>query len=196
MRPPTSDTQPLEPRGFEYRAGFLSHEEASALLDTLWRDVPWRSQTIRLFGREVMQPRLIAWYADEGVRYSYSGLQLQEQPWHAALAGLRDRLEHTLGERFNSVLLNAYRNGRDSMGWHADDEPELGVEPVIASISLGATRRMRVRARGGGASVGFDLQHGSLMLMRGPSQAQFQHSVPKTARPVGLRLNLTFRRVL
>lgn len=193
MRVSSADASILKPCGFDYRPGFLPLDPARVLLERLWREVPWRAQTIRLFGREVLQPRLIAWYADEGVRYSYSGLQLQSQSWHPALADLREQLQQRLGVSFNSVLANAYRNGRDSMGWHADDEPELGTEPVIASISLGATRRMLVRPRGSGPSVGFDLEQGSLLLMSGPSQAGYQHSVPKTARPVGLRLNLTFR---
>jgi alkylated DNA repair dioxygenase AlkB len=179
--------------GFDYRSDFLPAGQADRLLETLWREVPWRAQSIRLFGREVLQPRLIAWYADEGVRYSYSGLELQGQPWHAGLAELREVLQQQLGSPFNSVLLNAYRDGRDSMGWHADDEPELGAEPVIASLSLGATRRLLVRRGRGGPSSGLDLEHGSLLLMHGQSQARFQHSVPKTRRAAGLRLNLTFR---
>jgi alkylated DNA repair dioxygenase AlkB len=104
-------------------------------------------------------------------------------------------VEQATAHRFNSVLLNLYRNGRDSMGWHADDEPELGPAPAIASVSLGALRRFRLRPRAGlvHAPLSLDLPHGSLLLMRGPTQQHWQHALPKTARPVGPRLNLTFR---
>ena len=181
--------------GFDYQPGFLEPGEADQLLATLWREVPWRAQHIQLFGRQVLQPRLIAWSADPGVRYSYSGLRLEATPWHPAVQALRERLETGLHHRFNSVLLNAYRDGRDSMGWHADDEPELGPQPVIASLSLGEQRRMLVRHARGGRSRGLDLESGSLLLMHGNSQSDYRHAIPKTARAVGLRVNLTFRLV-
>jgi alkylated DNA repair dioxygenase AlkB len=137
----------------------------------------------------------MAWYADAGVRYRYSGLQLDAVPLPQALHALRRQLERDIGREFNSVLLNAYRNGDDSMGWHADNEPELCAQPVIASLSLGEQRRFRLRPRAGGASLGLDLEHGSLLLMQGSSQSCWQHAVPKTRRPVGLRINLTFRQI-
>jgi alkylated DNA repair dioxygenase AlkB len=182
------------PAGFELIAGWLSEPEAWTA--RLRRDLDWRSQKIILFGRPVLQPRLMDWYSDPGVTYRYSGLTLAPKPWPAVLSELRKRLETHCGASFNSVLCNAYRDGRDSMGWHADDEPELGPDPLIASLNLGATRRFRIRPRGGGPSIGVDLEPGSLLLMSGRSQADFQHAVPKTRRPVGLRINLTFRRVL
>lgn len=181
--------------GFDYRPGFLSPARADELLVTLWREVPWRAQSIRLFGRQVLQPRLIAWFADPGVRYSYSGLTLEAAAWHPAVQALRERLAGELQHAFNSVLLNAYRDGRDSMGWHADNEPELGPQPVIASLSLGEQRRMLVRPAAGGRSTGLDLEHGSLLLMCGDSQSDYRHAIPKTRRSVGLRINLTFRLV-
>ena len=181
------------PAGFAYRPGFLSDSESDDLLQGLWRDVDWRQDEIVLFGRRVRQPRLFGWCADPGVVYRYSGLRLDPAPWPVALVRLRRRLDATLGARFNSVLLNAYRDGADSMGWHADDERELGPEPLIASVSLGATRRFRLRRRHGGRSLGLDLAHGSLLTMQGRSQADYQHAVPKTRRSVGLRINLTFR---
>jgi alkylated DNA repair dioxygenase AlkB len=146
-----------------------------------------------------LQPRLTAWYGDATARYSYSGLDLTPQPWTPALLALRTQVEQATGVTFNSVLLNLYRTGQDSMGWHADDEPELGPEPVIASISLGATRRFRLRPRHSQqlphAPLGLDLPSGSLLVMRGTTQQHWQHAVPKTARPVGPRLNLTFRTI-
>lgn len=142
-----------------------------------------------------MQPRLSAWYADPGVCYRYSGIRLEDRPWHPRLAELRERLEAELGVSFNSVLCNAYRDGQDAMGWHADDEPELGTRPVIASLSLGHARTLRLRPRTGGPSTGHFLESGSLLLMEGRSQADWQHAVPRTRRASGLRINLTFRRI-
>jgi alkylated DNA repair dioxygenase AlkB len=183
---------PLPP-GFTYRPAWL--EDPKKWFECLWECLDWREQEIVLFGRRVMQPRLVAWSADEGVRYRYSGISLGPVAWPEALDELRKRLDTAYGTRFNSVLCNAYRDGRDSMGWHADDEPELGPAPVIASVSLGATRRFRIRPRRGGASVGIDLEPGSLLMMSGNSQRDYQHAVPKTRRPVGPRINLTFREV-
>lgn len=174
---------------------FLPPAAASALLTQLIAEVAWEQRAIRIFGQEIPQPRLTAWYGDPAVRYTYSGLSWEPQPWTPALQALRQRVEAATGTRFNSVLLNYYRDGRDSMGWHADDEPELGPAPAIASVSLGATRRFRLRPKGGliHAPLGLDLPSGSLLLMAGPTQQHWQHALPKTARPVGPRLNLTFR---
>ena len=174
---------------------FLSQTQATALLAELKADAAWEQRSIRMFGQAIPQPRLTAWYGDPDARYTYSGLRWEPRPWLPALQALRQRLETATGTRFNSVLLNLYRDGRDSMGWHADDEPELGPAPAIASLSLGATRRFRLRPRAGlaHAPLALDLPAGSLLLMRGPTQRCWQHALPKTARPVGPRLNLTFR---
>lgn len=185
---------PQLPPGFSYRPRFIEAPEHA--FSDLLEGLRWRAQEITLFGRQVMQPRLIDWCADAGVNYGYSGITLGPAAWPGSLQRLRDRLEVELGHSFNSVLCNLYRDGRDSMGWHADDEPELGPRPVIASLSLGAERRFRIRPRSGGASIGIDLAPGSLLLMEGLSQRQFQHAVPKTQRPVAPRINLTFRNVL
>ena len=183
------------PGGFDYHPGFLSEGDADRLLRCLWPELDWSQQDIVLFGRRVQQPRLSAWYGDAGARYRYSGLSLEPLPWHPALHRLRCTLESRLGRPFNSVLANAYRDGRDSMGWHADDEPELGSEPVIASVSLGACRRFLVRCVRTREPAEFRLEHGSLLVMSGSSQADFRHALPKTSRPCGLRINLTFRRI-
>ena len=174
---------------------FLAASEAARLLDQFTTEVAWEQRSIRIFGQQMPQPRLTAWYGDPQARYTYSGLAWEPRPWTPALLALRQRLEAATGARFNSVLLNLYRDGRDSMGWHADDEPELGAAPVIASLSLGATRRFRLRPRAGRphAPFGLDLPSGSLLLMRGPTQQHWQHALPKTTRPLGPRLNLTFR---
>ncbi|OON70790.1 alpha-ketoglutarate-dependent dioxygenase AlkB family protein [Hymenobacter sp. CRA2] len=180
-------------------AAFLPTPTAAALGQELTDTILWRHEPIKLFGREVMQPRLTAWHGDAGVAYRYSGLQLQPEPWTPALQMLREQVQAATGAAFNSVLLNLYRTGQDSMGWHADDEPELGPQPVIASVSLGATRRFRLRPRPGSGPahppISLDLGSGSLLLMQGDTQRYWQHAVPKTAQPVGPRLNLTFRRI-
>jgi len=190
----------LDPELFEYLPRFLSSHEADALLATLWRELDWSQREITLFGRRVMQPRLVAWYGDAGAVYRYSGLEWTPLPWHPVLSDLKVRLERAGRCRFNAVLANAYRDGRDSMGWHSDDEKELGDEPVIASLSLGAARRFLLRPRrrntgNPGGTIALPLDHGSLLLMRGRSQQGFQHALPRTRRPAGLRINLTYRLV-
>ncbi|UOQ98163.1 alpha-ketoglutarate-dependent dioxygenase AlkB [Hymenobacter sp. 5317J-9] len=174
---------------------FLPTAEADALLARLTAEVAWEQRSIRLFGQEFPQPRLTAWYGDPEARYTYSGLAWEPRPWTPALLALRQRVAAACAAPFNSVLLNLYRDGRDSMGWHADDEPELGPAPVIASLSLGAPRRFRLRPRAGlaHAPLSLDLVNGSLLLMRGATQQNWQHTLPKTTRPLGPRLNLTFR---
>ena len=175
---------------------WLPAEVADALLVALREQVPWEIHRIRMFGREVDSPRLSCWIGDPEAVYTYSRTRFPPKPWPAALAPVRDRLRETLGEDFNSVLANRYRDGRDRMGWHSDDEPELGPRPVIASISLGAPRRFALKPRGEGGRLALDLPHGSLLVMRGDTQARYRHALPGTARPVGERINLTFRRIL
>ena len=179
---------------------FLAPDLAAGLLEELSDTVAWRQEPIKLFGKEVMQPRLTAWHGDPTARYSYSGLALDPQPWTPALQQLRQQVQAVTHTHFNSVLLNLYRTGQDSMGWHADDEPALGPAPVIASVSLGATRRFRLRPRNPAqllhAPVSVDLPSGSLLLMGGTTQQHWLHAVPKTARPTAPRLNLTFRLIV
>lgn len=184
----------LDPDCFEYYAGIIPAPEADSILAGLWEELDWRQQEITLFGRRVLQPRLTAWYGDPGAAYSYSGLQLEPLPWHPLLKTLKNRLESFTGGTFNSVLANAYRNGSDSMGWHSDDEKELGHQPMIASLSFGEERRFLVREKRQ-KSRALVLQHGSLLVMKGESQRRFQHSLPKTLHTAGLRINLTYRMV-
>jgi len=190
---------PLPAAELLFDAAFLSGPAADALLAELTSTVPWRHEPIRLFGKEVLQPRLTAWYGDAGATYRYSGLTLQPLPWLPALHALRQQLEAATGSHFNSVLLNLYRTGQDSMGYHADDEPELGPTPVIASVTLGATRTFRLKPRPHllppPSALSLSLTSGSLLVMRGLTQQNWLHALPKTARPVGPRLNLTFRLV-
>jgi len=180
---------------FMYFGHFLECTGGYDLLQRFRSELNWKQQQVRLFGRTVLQPRLSCWYGDVNADYTYSGLHLRPLPWHPQLLELRYRLQDTLQCPFNSVLANAYRDGRDSMGWHADDEKELGAEPRIASISLGAHRRFVLRSRSGEETRSLQLEHGSLLLMQGKSQRDYRHSIPKTKKVVGLRINLTFRQV-
>jgi len=168
---------------------------ADELFTALRRDVAWRDEDIVLFGQRRRVPRRVAWYGDPDAKYTYSGVLHEPLEWIPPIQAVRERAEALAGQRFNSVLLNLYRDGRDGMGWHADDEPELGPQPVIASVSLGATRRFRMRHRRRREIVSLDLGHGSLLLMAGPTQHHWVHAVPKTTRAVGERINLTFRTV-
>nr|WP_043290844.1 alpha-ketoglutarate-dependent dioxygenase AlkB [Pseudoxanthomonas spadix] len=170
---------------------------AEALNAALSQAISWETHRLRLFGRWVHAPRLSCWIGDPGAVYRYSGRTFAPQPWPHALLPLRQRLREELGVDFNSVLANLYRDGRDAMGWHSDDEPELGPEPVIASLSLGAARRFVLRRRDDHAvKQALVLEPGSLLVMRGASQRDWQHALPRTARPGGPRINLTFRRIV
>ena len=175
--------------------------EADALFDALRAEIPWTRHRLRIFGREVEAPRLSCWIGDPDARYRYSGTRFTPEPWPAALVPVREAVSEAAGVRFNSVLANLYRDGQDAMGWHSDDERELGPQPVIASLSLGATRRFVLKARVADADGRFarhvlELPHGSLLVMRGETQTRFRHALPRTARPVGPRINLTFRKIL
>ena len=174
----------------DYRPGWVP--DHLALLDRLRAEIAWEQHEITLFGRTVPTPRLTAWMGDAA--YAYSGLVNQPKPWPAALAALRERLAAELGVGFNSCLANLYRDGSDSMGFHSDDEPELGPEPTIASLSLGDRRRFVLRHRATRQRWTWDLGAGDLLVMRDESQREYAHAVAKTSRPVGVRMNLTFRR--
>lgn len=162
-------------------------DSADLLLDWCERAPSWREERIRFFGRVQTVPRLVAWYGEPGVAYRYSGLEHRASGWPDALGGLRQ----ALGERFmpglNFVLLNRYRDGRDCMGWHRDDERAMG--EAVVSVSLGATRRLRLEV--GDGTVALDLEHGSVLVFDG----DLRHALVRTRRPVGQRINLTFRRI-
>lgn len=172
-------------------------DEARDWFDRLHREIRWRQSSIRMHGKTLPVPRLDAWYGDPGRAYTYSGLRFEPLAWTPGLRSLRLELEAQLGYQFNSVLANLYRDGRDSVAWHSDDEPELGSEPVIASISLGAERRFALKHKyRRQPSLRLDLPPGSLLLMAGATQRYWVHQLAKTTRPVGPRINLTFRRIM
>ncbi len=170
-------------------------KDADRLFDELLAETPWQQQEIIVFNRKMPMPRLTCWMGEAA--YTYSNLRNEPGPWTAPVIEIRDQMTALTGQEFNGVLLNLYRDGQDSMGWHADDEASLGREPLIPSVNLGATRRMRFKPRknGPGAAFGFDLPHSSVLMMSGQTQENWLHTITKTAKPVGPRINLTFRTV-
>lgn len=156
----------------------------------------WERHRLRLFGREIDAPRLSCWIGDADAVYVYSHTRFVPRPWTPALVALRESVKAWCAAPFNSVLANRYADGRDGMGWHSDDEPELGPTPTIASLSFGAVRRFRLRGRADPATrLELELPSGSLLVMAGATQRTYRHDLPKTARSVGARINLTFRHV-
>lgn len=181
-----------------YLASFYEPPAADALFQQLLADVAWQHQQITLWGKQHWQPRLTAWVGDPGLRYAYSNTIFQATPWTPALQAVREKVQAACGHEFNSVLLNLYRDQTDSMGWHADDEPELGPQPVIASLTLGQARRFRFKPkqRGIHPSLSLMLESGSLLLMAGATQRNWLHGIDKTTTATGPRINLTFRKIL
>jgi alkylated DNA repair dioxygenase AlkB len=180
-----------------YLPGFLPPDRAEIIFRKLLTGVPWREDTITLFGKTYPQPRLTALYGEGGKTYSYSGITMHPLPFTPLLHDLREAVEKESGHMFNTVLINLYRDGRDSNGWHADNERELGPAPAIASLSLGAPRAFHLKHRHlKDQRCRLVLEPGSLLLMAGDTQRFWLHQVPKTKRPVGPRINLTFRKIL
>ncbi|MET3875109.1 alpha-ketoglutarate-dependent dioxygenase AlkB [Chitinophaga sp. OAE865] len=177
-----------------YYPQFFNGQESSHFMQILLETINWKQESMKMYGKEVLFPRLMAWYGDAATSYSFSGNVFQPEPWTAGLLQIRDRITPISGQVFNSVLLNLYRNGNDSMGWHADDEPELGRHPVIASVNFGAARRFQLRYKSEHQRKHeLLLQHGSLLVMKGPLQEYWEHQVPKTTKVSDGRINLTFR---
>jgi len=167
---------------------------ASHLFTTLMSETPWRANTITVFGKTYDQPRMTAWYGEEGKSYSYSNIVMHPIPFTEQLLEIRSKIESLTEEQFNSCLLNLYRDGQDSNGWHSDDEKELGHEPVIASLSFGQSRVFHLRHKQEKSlKHKIELTSGSLLMMRGATQHNWQHQIPKTKRKIDPRINLTFR---
>jgi alkylated DNA repair dioxygenase AlkB len=180
----------------EYFPDIYEERHATRLFDALIKKVEWVQNTIRFYGKESPVPRLEAWYGDEGKSYVYSGIRMDSKPWIKELLAIKKAIEPIAGIQFNSVLINYYRDGQDRVAWHSDDEKELGHNPVIGSVSLGAERKFKLRHKGfdkNGRQAEIMLAHGSLLLMKGTTQHFWKHEVPRTARPIGARINLTFR---
>jgi alkylated DNA repair dioxygenase AlkB len=179
-----------------YIAAFFSKAKSEQLMEHLLATVRWQQERLNFGGRKVLIPRLQAWYGDDAASYRYSGLHLPPLPWTPALLDIRTAIEKSSGMRFNSVLLNYYRNGQDSVAWHSDNEPALGPDPLIASLSLGAERRFELKHRDGKTpKINIELAHGSLLLMGSGLQRHWSHQLPKQPWVTQPRLNLTFRLV-
>ena len=173
---------------------FLDEQQADLYLQTFLTEISWQKETVMMYGRAVEVPRLVAWYGDAGRVYRYSNVDHEPQPWTASLLQLKQAVENKVGSEFNSVLLNQYRDGNDSVAWHSDDEAELGNQPVIASISLGAEREFQFRRKDNPEEkVSLNLPHGSLLLMSGQCQHDWVHQLPKRRGVKQPRINLTFR---
>ena len=171
---------------------YLPKATANDLFKAALSDIPWEQSEITIFGKQRAIPRLNAWYGDHP--YTYSGTTFPAKPLTPALLNLKKKIEHQFDIPLNSVLANLYRDGSDGMGWHSDNEKSLGAMPQIASISLGEPRRFLVRCKADKSNkTELTLEHGSLLLMRGDCQKNWEHSVPKTRRPKRARINLTFR---
>jgi alkylated DNA repair dioxygenase AlkB len=178
----------------EYVPDFVSEGERSTLFRSIREGIPWQQDHLKMFGKTHPVPRLHQWFADDGLVYRWSGLRMVPVPWPSALLALRQRLHQHTGLHFDTCLANLYRDGKDTVGWHADDEPELGPDPVIASVSLGATRDFVLRSKATGERVVFPLTAGSLLVMGGATQRLYEHSLPRRKRVHDPRINLTFRR--
>ncbi|SMF31786.1 DNA-N1-methyladenine dioxygenase [Alteromonadaceae bacterium Bs31] len=183
-----------------YWKNWMGAEQAE-LMRQLIKELPWQQPEIRVAGQNIAIPRKQCWYGDAGAQMHYSGKTFLPLPWSPLLSELRARVVRECEHDFNSVLVNFYRNGQDSVGWHADDEPELGDKPSIASLSLGAKRRFQIKHKNkmldktDRTRLNFELGEGDLLLMCGSIQESWQHSIPKTQKLVGPRVNLTFRLV-
>jgi alkylated DNA repair dioxygenase AlkB len=177
----------------EYLPGWLAADTASRTFTDLCESLSWEAREIVLFGKRILQPRLIAWAGE--LPYRYSGQTLEPRAFPPILKDLRTATNLATGLEFNHALVNRYRDGNDSMGFHSDDEQELGEHPVVASLSLGASRRFVIEKKRGKERLALDVEHGSLLVMRGRCQAEFRHGVPKTRAAVGERINVTWRRI-
>jgi alkylated DNA repair dioxygenase AlkB len=173
---------------------FFPAEDADRLLQELLATTARRQESLKLYGKPIDIPRLTAWYGDEGTGYTYSGIVNDPLPWTAVLREVKRAVEVPSGVTFNSVLLNRYRTGQDSVAWHSDDEQEFGKNPVIASVSFGGTRTFQFKhKKRKDLKASIELTHGSLLIMRAATQHNWLHQVPKTAKGVAERVNLTFR---
>lgn len=192
--PPTPQIIEIPDGDIAFYRQFFGAAESERLYSELLQQITWRQDSITLFGKTMLVPRLTAWYGDPGKSYSYSGIFMEPEPWTPTLIRIKNAIETVCRVSFNSVLINLYRDGNDSVGWHSDDEPELGRNPIIGSVSFGATRKFLLKhKRNPHLRVALELSDGSLLVMGGSTQHYWLHQVPKTARKVGPRINLTFR---
>lgn len=178
----------------EYFPNLFSIEKANEIFNKLQTEIPWQQDTITVYGKNHLQPRLTALFGNEGKPYGYSNIVMHPHPWNPMLIFIKEEVEKICQEYFTTVLLNYYRNGQDSNGWHADNEKELGRNPIIASLSLGEPRNFQLKHNSiETAKQNIVLEHGSLLVMKGTTQHYWKHQIPKTKKEIGSRINLTFR---
>lgn len=177
-----------------YYPNFYDKNESDLIFDQLTDEIPWQQDDIRVFGKNYPQPRLTALYGNNGKSYSYSNITMLPHPWNPLLQKLKSSVESVSETKFTTVLLNQYRDGKDSNGWHADNEKELGINPIIASLSFGTERVFQLKHNTiPNLKQNILLEHGSLLLMKGATQHFWKHQIPKTSKKIGSRINLTFR---
>jgi len=185
---------PMPNADITYYPGFFDHQTADKLFDTIYKETPWQEDEIKLFGKTYKQPRLTSFYANNKNSYSYSNITMTPNSFTATLSSIKEKIEKLISTTFTSCLLNLYRNGQDSNGWHADDEKELGINPIIASISLGQERFFHLKHKDDKTlKAKLLLEHGSLLVMKGETQHHWLHQIPKSKTQNGPRINLTFR---
>ena len=185
---------PLHDADIAYYPNFFDSNRANELFEKLKNEIPWQQDNITVFGKTHPQPRLTSLFGNEGKPYSYSNIVMQPNAWNPLLVFIKNEIEEICNENFTTVLLNYYRDGKDSNGWHADNEKELGRNPVIASVSFGAERFFHLQHNTiKEQKLKINLEDGSLLIMKGTTQHFWKHQIPKTAKEIGPRINLTFR---
>lgn len=191
--------QNLLPNGGQlyYHERLFSLEESELYFDHLLKGIEWKQEPIKMFGKQIMQPRLTALYGNEGISYGYSGIRMPATTWTDTLLLIKDKVEFITQSYFNVALLNRYRDGSDSMGWHRDNEKELGPDPVIASVSFGAVRAFQIRPyKSKNTPLTLHLDNGSLLVMKGAMQTHWEHQLPKSRLVTSTRINITFRKIM
>jgi alkylated DNA repair dioxygenase AlkB len=188
---------PLPDAVFEFYPNFFNQEEADMLFERLMNETPWQQDDITIFGKKVAQPRLTCLFGNEGKPYSYSGLTMQPHAWNPTMMFIKEKVDKISEQNFTTVLANLYRNEKDSNGWHADNEKELGRNPIIASVSFGEERKFQLKhISDNNVKLSLNLNHGSLLVMKEGSQIHFKHQIPKATQDKKARINLTFRTIL
>jgi alkylated DNA repair dioxygenase AlkB len=203
MQPGLFDDQPekinipIKDGEIEFYPNFFDLETSNNYFKTLFDEIDWKQEKMNMYGKEIPFPRLTAWYGDQDKPYSFSGITLQPEPWTSELKEIVTKLQDVSNHTFNSVLLNRYRDGNDSISWHTDAEKELGLNPMIASVNFGASRKFQLRHMDDKTlKEEIILSHGSLLIMSGSLQHYWQHQLPKTKAKIGERINLTFRKII
>ncbi|MCU0549468.1 MAG: alpha-ketoglutarate-dependent dioxygenase AlkB [Leptolyngbya sp. Prado105] len=190
---PVSESLPLPNADIVFYPTLFTQEESQQFFSALQDGVNWKQEFIKIYGKSVPIPRLTAWYGDPGKKYIYSKIEMMPEPWNEVLLKIKSRIEPLAKVQFNSVLLNLYRDGKDSVSWHSDDEPELGQEPIIGSVSFGESRQFKLKHKSQEIKDEVKLTSGSFLLMQGTTQKFWLHQIPKVQKSIGSRINLTFR---